>query len=350
MLKFKNISRSISLWALSIFTISADNSPFVIVTSPDYHVEAAFRALFFKPLASNMHYAAEAITLPAPSPHWNIYDLSPQYHFGFDLDFAAHVHCADATVRLNWQHFHSCTTARTATAQTNMIGPFFAIGPDATFYNSAQGNVNFHFDEVNFTYGPNIAWGDYGTSTIFAGISFIHLKQLLNAFYSNPDGSITRDILTPHSFNGAGPQVGFSFLYDMTRHIQVAGKSVVALLAGKTNNHTTFTSVSPEIAFTSVTSPNQQSTSVCTRTIFVPSFEERLGFSYTHECEQYFFTIEFGYQAQIYLDALQSIDMGSEVITPPVTSNSVGVFARTFQRNISNFALIGPYISFNFGF
>jgi hypothetical protein len=40
-----------------------------------------------------------------------------------------------------------------------------------------------------------------------------------------------------------------------------------------------------------------------------------------------------------------SVDISSQVITPPVIPNTVGVFARTFKRTLSNFGLAGPYVS-----
>src|SRR5690242_20401667 len=47
----------------------------VYLFSPVSTVELGFTALILKPTASNLHYAAEADPLPAPSPHWTIHDI-----------------------------------------------------------------------------------------------------------------------------------------------------------------------------------------------------------------------------------------------------------------------------------
>jgi len=86
------------------------------------------------------------------------------------------------------------------------------------------------------------------------------------------------------------------------------------------------------------------------RTIVVPALEGKIGLNYTYDFCDWLLTLEIGYEAHLYFNALQSVDMGSEVIDLGPNPASVGVFARTFQRNISNFALAGPYLNVMIGF
>jgi hypothetical protein len=86
----------------------------------------------------------------------------------------------------------------------------------------------------------------------------------------------------------------------------------------------------------------------------VPGFEGNLGLAYDVNFKKsYMFKIEAGYQAQIYINAIPSIDMGSEVALNAIGAigtAATGVYARRFERVTSDFGLAGPYIKINFGF
>jgi hypothetical protein len=86
----------------------------------------------------------------------------------------------------------------------------------------------------------------------------------------------------------------------------------------------------------------------------VPGFEGKLGLAYDFEfCRHYMVTLEAGYQAQIYLNSIRSIDICSEVDLGAVAAEingTTGVYARTFSRTISDFALAGPYLTLALGF
>jgi hypothetical protein len=139
--------------------------------------------------------------------------------------------------------------------------------------------------------------------------------------------------------------------YRSSNEFSLAGHGSVSLLTGTGKNHTDYASIAPELSDLGVTPPNKQSTSVCSSTQVVPAFAEKLALFYEYsECGEAALKLEVGYQAHIYINALQSIDMGSGVILPPVAPNTVGVFARTFKRNPSDFALSGPYVALDVKF
>jgi len=332
-----------------IWFTEPNNYDAVLTSSPDYNFQAQFTALYVKPGATNTHYAAEALTLPVESPNWKIHDINKKYHFGFDLFFKAPIHKVNSALFINWEHFKSCDTAGAVTDSDNMLGPFFEIGPDASPYFKAAGIVKFNFNEINLDYGQNIDIGDHLTTNIFAGISFVKICETLDYTYSGIETSqaVSRNILTPTRFKGVGPQAGISFLYDIVHGLGIAGKLSGSLLSGKSYNHTTYTSNSPF----ATTDPNIQTTTTNCLSLMVPSLFQRIGLTYGYNFrDHYEIRAEIGYQAQVYFNALQTVDMGSEVVSPPVSSSSIGVYARTFQRNISNFTLSGAYFTFAVGF
>ncbi len=322
----------------------------VFTYDPPHCFVAEFSALILKPGSSNIHYAAEAIPLPLPSPNWNIFDLHPGYHFGFDIGFAFVSHQACTCFMVNWEQFKSCSSAAITVGSDNMVGPFFEIGPDAKPYRNAFGAVKFKFNEINIDLGQYVEFGDCLKTTIFAGIGITSIKQRLSSLYSNSDGTIVRRITVPSSFFGAGPQLGIDFSYHLINGFYFTGKGLCSLLSGTLKNHTQYLALAPELEDVGVTPPNKQRTCVQKRTQVVPAFQEKIGVAYNCCGECFTVQIEAGYQSQIYISALQSIDLGSEVVTPPVLPDTICVFARTFQRTISNFALAGPYVSLDVRF
>lgn len=323
----------------------------VFLSSPAYSFDTQFTALILQPTGSNLSYAAEAIPLPLPSPDWKIQNVKPEYHFGFDLLFEGIFHTLYSTATLDWQHFHSSDSNSKTTSTSNMIGPFFEIGPDASPYKKALGRAVFHFDAVNLNYGVFVNFGKRLRTNLFGGIGFARIHQTLHQIFSDLTGTIVRRIETPSTFMGFGPELGLSFGYCVMSNFRLTGETSISLLVGNLKDHTRFQTSSAALAPLGITPPNRQSTKEQKRTQFVPGFEGRLGFSYSMVFRKhYYFKLEAGYQAQIYLNAIQSTDMGSEVNTPPISPNTVGVYARTFHRTQSNFALAGPYANLSLGF
>lgn len=325
----------------------------VVTASPCYTLNTFISALFLKPSSSNLHYAVEAIPLPAPSPNWNVFDICQKYHAAFDVGVGVILHQTDTALTLNWERYRSSNSAAVNVSSDNMIGPFFEIGPDALPYKEAAGRVSFSFDEVNLDYGKLVHFGEDLHARLFGGISFVSIKQNRCSIFSNEDHTIVRNIGVPSSFKGAGPQFGVEGSYCIIDELHLTGKALVSLLAGRIKNNTTYTSFSPALTTPeiNVVPPNVQHTCVQNGFQIVPAFEEKIGLSYAKTiCSDRMVQIGAGYQVQVYLNALQSVDLSSEVVTPPVTPDTVGVFARTFHGTISNFALAGPYISLDVAF
>lgn len=323
----------------------------VFLASPDYIFGVNFTALIVQPVATNMHYAAEALPLPVPTPNWIIYDIQTDYQFGFNIGLEGVFHKTNTSLMLDWKRFYSSDSSSVSVASQDMLGPFFTIGPDASPYTSATGHVNFHFNEVHLDYGMFVNFGDRTKTNVFTGVSYAYIKQILTSTYSNASESISRSITVPSTFSGAGPQVGMTFSYQIVEGLHLAGDSVASLLVGAISNKTTYESESPLLVGLGISPPNTQTTSTSSKTQLIPAWSGSLGVNYLQNVRQSFWVcLEAGYSAEVYINAIQSVDMGSEVPIDSIADSTVGVYARTFQRNLSNFALAGPYIKLALNF
>lgn len=319
-----------------------------------------FRGIALKPSGNNLYYAAEAfpfnpaIATPIVSPRWAIYDLHPKYSFAFDLGLQYTCPERETTFGINWEHLRSRTRGCRTTTGKNMIGPLFSIGPDESPYMIARGCLKFNFDEVNIRFGQQIYSGpcDRLVADLFAGISYLHISQCFDSTYSDTTGTVSRTIAVPSAFKGAGPQVGVDFDYDICRRISFAGQVAAGIYVGHVKECTRFISRSPILDTLGDPNPNIQSTSTQKRLQIVPGIEERLGLAYTFRswCSYFMMRVEAGYEAKVFFNALQSTDFSSGVIDVPIRASTAGVFARTFRRALSNFAVAGPYAAINFEF
>jgi hypothetical protein len=323
----------------------------VFLSHPPYSFVTSFQALALKPSASNLHYAVQADPLPILTPNWRTHDVHPDYHFAFDVGLRGELHHTNSSITLDWEHLDSLDSNHKYLPAEEMVGPFFEIGPDASDYAKAKGHAFFRFNEVNLDYRVLVNFGDRLKTELFAGVSFVKIRQITHAYFSDLSGNNVRAIKVPSLFWGVGPQVGFDFCYRIVDGFQWVGKAMASLYTGRMKNHTDYKSGTPALIPLGITPPNQQRTEVSERSQVVPGFEGRLGLAYAYSfCRHYRFKLEVGYQAQIYLNAIQSADIGSQVILPPGIQNTVGVYARTFQRTLSNFGLTGPYATIDFAF
>jgi hypothetical protein len=324
----------------------------VYLSSPSWCFEAFGSALLMQPYGSNLHYAAEAQPLPVQSPNWKIHEIRPDYHWGFDVGIAGLFHCTNSKLSLDWERLHSTDTAsRTVSPDSNMIGPMFEIGPDAAPYKKARGKVNFQFDQVNLDYGTFINFGDRLQTNFFGGLSFARIYEKISAKFWNQGSFIIREVKVPSTFWGIGPQIGMDINYKIVKGFHLTGGIVAELLVGPQKNHTDYFSQSPELTDLGFPNPNNQSTKDKKKTQVVPGVEGNIGLAYTVEFWKHcMFNIEAGYDVQVFFNAIQSIDMGSEVDNVDIVTASGGVYARTFLQTLSNFSLAGPYLKLALGF
>ena len=311
--------------------------------------EVYFKGLYLQPNSSNLYYGAEALPLPVPTPNWKSLEIRPDYHFGFDLGVRTQAVCSNTQVQLNWERLHSSDSASTQVSIENMVGPYFNIGPDAQPYKIANGYTSHEFDAFNLNIRSLFLCCNGMKAYGFSGISFTRIKQSVHSYFSNFEGTITRDIQAFSQFAGAGPELGIDLTYSLCGNFSLISNASGALLVGTLKNHTTYESTTPLLEGLGITPPNTQETSVPNRTQVVPALRSQLGLSYAACFCNQLITLNIGYQVEAYLNAIQSVDMISEVSTPP-EDQEVGVYALGFARTTSNFVLSGPFVSLNVAF
>ncbi len=313
--------------------------------------------LFLQPNGSSIYYAVEAIGLdpdiavPAVSPNWQVYEIFPDYSPAFNLGARAHFSDMDTAITLNWQRLFSNDRANKTVGSVNgeMIGANSDIGPNSHYYLKAKAKAKFHFDTVNLNFSQRFcAFGRFYPN-FFAGGSFARIKQIQHNHYENDSLSVARSIDNYSTFIGAGPDLGFDFDYRIIAGFFLNASTSMAMIIGESQNGTHYKSWSPNLVVLDCPNPNLQKTTVPNRTQLVPALEERLGFSYSGMFSCCKITFGFGYQAQIYLNAIQSFDMTNQVL-PEITGIGTptvddGLYAVGYVRTLSNFILTGPYIN-----
>jgi len=320
--------------------------------------------LYLQPNGSSIYYAVEAfpfdtaIAIPEVSPNWQVFEIDPSYQSGFEVGSKFLFPRNDLSLEVNWERLHthdseSMQVASQPYGTGNMVGPFFDIGPNSSAYKAAKGKAVFHFDAVNLIFGKSVCFVNDLSLRLYTGAGFTRIKQSISSTFSNPEADTSRGVSAHSTFLGAGPEFGLDFGYKLCGSFYFTGASSIALYMGQLKNHTTYTSFSPALAAASIPQPNVQQTTVPNRTQLIPGFEEMLGFSYVLSYCQCQFTFGAGYQFQIYLDAVQSVDMTSPQVLPSLTpgaSVDMGVYAVGFERTLSNFILTGPYVSLDVDF
>lgn len=322
--------------------------------------------LYLQPTGTDMFYGASAIGISPTSsgdgfslaslasPDWTILEIQPDYHPGFEIGVNLVSNHDNLSVTASWERLHTTdsNSFTTSAAVGHMVGPFFDIGPNSAAYKIAKGKASSYFDAVNLTFGRNLCFFNDFHTQFYGAAAFARIEQKLSSSYSNFSGSISRIIDTNSTFTGAGPQVGLDYDYRIYRGFFFSGKSVLSLFVGQMKNTTTYQSVAPELAILGLSSPNNQATSIPNRTQLIPAFEQKLGFSWISTWESAKATLALGYRCQIYLDAVQVINMASQAIPSDLAALSpdVAVYAVAFEQTNSNFILSGPYASLDFEF
>lgn len=319
-------------------------------------------AVFLQPNGSSLYYAAEAITLDpsipgaaaAFSPDWNIYEIKPNYAPGFIVGGVIFFDNSSTALDVNWERLHtSDSESYNVPLSTDMIGPLSDIGPNSFRYSHAKAKATFNFDGVDLLLGQQLCVCKRLYPNIFAGASFAYIHQKMSATYSDGSDDISRTIDSYSKFIGAGPKFGVTFDYCLSRSFYFTGLSSVGLAFGQLKNGTTYQSKSPVLAANGVPEPNVQETSVPNRTQLIPSFDERLGLAFASSFQCCELKLCIGYQTQIFIDAVQSIDMTAPQVLPALVPSGkvdAGVYAVGFERTLSNFILTGPYVSLNIDF
>lgn len=321
-------------------------------TGVSYYTYGEF--FYMQPSSTNFYYGASAIGitagLPAPadiaSPDWKVLKVSPDFHPGFEVGIGFTLNDANIGIGANWQRLHceDSDSFQASNAAGHMVGPFFDIGPNSASYKIAKGKAISHFDEVDVTFSKQLCFFNNFHVRFYAAASFLRIRQSLQSTYSNVAGTVIRKVKINSTYTAGGPQIGLDYDYRIYKGFFFSGCSILSLFAGQMKNATTYQSFTPELTLIGLAQPNKQATKIPNQTELVPAFEQKLGFSYLAIWKQLKATFEIGYRFQVYIDAVQNINMASQAVPVDlVETPDVGVFAVAFEQSNSNFMLMGPY-------
>jgi hypothetical protein len=316
-------------------------SPVDIRTSnPPPHFEVSGSLLYLQPGSGDLEYATLVSPLPLPTPNWSNQSLRPNFRpaFSFGLRY---IPTASNDIQLNWTHLNTSANASVVGAPGQMVGPPFEIGPTASVYQIAHGNVSFGYDSVNLDAGYTFCADCSFQLRVFGGAEFARINQNLTGAFQSLDGLTSASNTTDSLFTGAGPRLGTRGQYAMG-NFQFFGEAAGAGLIGTTQSRINFSAVST--AAPGLAQPNNQSLTSPNETQVVPSFDAKFGTAYVFPPSSYGqFKIEVGYQAAVYMNAVNHYAL-TQVTVPPAPA-SVGVFLATVQHLQSNFTTQGPYLT-----
>lgn len=328
----------------AVATVEMPNSPGVPELRPGFEVSIA--ALALKPSANNLNYVIYNNELPAQSPTWTEREIRPGFGAAFELG-GRYVMTEGRDVKLTWTHLNKGANSTTKTPNANFfLGPDFEIGPDALTTRTAKGTARFMYDVINFDLGQLFNFNRHAQIRYFAGLSNADLRENVHATFSG--NVVTGPFVGPFStrqkvrsdFYGLGPRLGVNFNYHMDCGFGFIGEAAVSAIVGNLHTRTNYTSSAVELSTLFNQTINNQFIKDHKITQVIPAIDTKLGAEYRYVLKKdALITIEGGYQAAVYVNAVNQYLPGS-VVVPYSTG---GIFVATMSHTQSNYGVAGPY-------
>jgi hypothetical protein len=333
-----------------------------LVTIP--HFSSAFEInaslLWQQPTSSSNSYAILTHPLPLPTPNWEIHSAKPQYHFGFDVGTSYSFDNTGNDVQLQWTRLKT-KDSTSVTLDDNgvgqFVGPFYEIGPVAgglggfaPIVASAARN-HFDYDVVNLDAGQYINLGHRLQTRLFGGLSFLRIKQNLEAeFFAPSDVNFSFVSNNISEFTGFGPRFGLSGTYDLCYGFGIVGQAAFSASVGKIRSTDHFTETSTAL-LAGIGSPpiplNVQAITTQHETRIVPGGDAKLGINYAYAfTTTSWLTAELGYKVAAYENAIRTVYPSS--IVAPLQTGTIPV--ATMGESQSDFGVNGPYFNLAYSF
>lgn len=310
-------------------------------------MQISFAALGLKAGASNLNYTIYNVGLPLQSPSWNERELKPNYDWAFELG-VRDTFCHGEDVSLVWTHLNNDTSASVTAAEGVFLGPDFQIGPNAIPIQAASGKVKFRYDVVNLEAGQSVNAGRYISMRFFGGLTAGSLREEVNAIYSGTtltgahQGPFSTNQTVDSKFSGIGPRVGFAAGYTTDSGFGFVGQAAVSALIGSLNAKTSYVSASQELLDLYNQTSNYQTIKDQSVVQVIPALEGKLGLDYQHWYQNTFITVEAGYQAAVYVNAISQYLPST--LVPGQGIQTGGIFVATMSHTLSNYSVHGPYL------
>lgn len=285
-------------------------SPIITRSCEAYVWDIAIDALYLKPVYSAPKAFQTAIT-------GNIKVVQPRWGWGYDIKTGFELP-TNQHVALNWLHYDiSSHLGLLGGAYLQLLpAPLVPVVlPSA--YNQVLSN---QFDQVNLTFGQPIMLSAKNAAEFYAGMQYALIRLDGRRFYAIPPIFIaaTSGVLGTDNtdFSGAGPIIGLDYSYNVATGLRLTANASSALLYG-TTRYDASTAYGNGLVVSSLYNSQRQ---------IVPSFEGKLGASYSHSLANGLVNIQGGYQVVNYFSALPSIQHNSVHLTN------------------GDFSLYGPYV------
>jgi hypothetical protein len=299
--------------------------------------EFSVAALWLQPSGGDLLYSVLTSPFPIESPSWENQYVSPGHTFSFDLGMRYVFSDTGRDVQLQWTHMDSndsdATNANVDDGQ--FVAPPYETGPDGGGIENSSSSVNFNYDVINLDVGQYLQFGQRVQMRFFNGVSYAKIKQAWNSFYTDNPGDFTVSQDVDSDYQSFGPRAGVLATYDIGHHIHLVSQVASSLLIGELKSSTTYLSSSD----TENIENNYQTIDTDDQMEVVPAFDGKLGLSYTYPVDESVLTIEAGYQAAVYLNAIYEAYPTS--VVEPIQNGTIAV--DTMGTSQSNFSVNGPY-------
>lgn len=313
--------------------------------------EFSLTALALQPGAANLNYVIYNKELPTQSPSWTEKEIAPGFGAAFGLG-ARYIFPEGRDINLNWTHLNTNSSQSIAAPSAQFfLGPDYQIGPNGIPIRNAYGKSHFKYDVVNLEAGQFVDLGCHVEMRFFAGLSNAYLREKVDATYTGNvlvgpfQGPFSTLQEVRADFTGIGPRFGLQGDYFLNSGFGLRANAAVSALIGYSYAKTSYTSSAQELQALFQQSSNYQTIIDKRINHVVPGIDGKLGVFYKHainNCTS--FSLEGGYQAAVYVNAIQQYLPGT-LVSEDTPLQSGGIFVGTMSHTQSNYSVQGPYLT-----
>lgn len=308
-------------------------APFqVVVPNLKSGIEVTLEGLYVQPTNSDLDYLTSVTTIATGVTSSSVSTVDPSYDFGFRVGLGYIFPDSGNDVQADWTHFDQATNESQSFAGANFdVFSKPGIEYDSTLSTNnlaVNSSADFDYDAVNLTVGQYLSLGTRLQTRLFAGARYAELQNNITDTYTGvvATTNVAEVDYYNSKFTGVGPTFGVDASYHIANCFGLVGHLAASLLVGRVEASSTINST-PTTTL-NVSADNQ--------TRVVPGFDAKLGLDYSipFQNDASRFTIEAGYQATQYVDAIDRLN--ADVDTNVVTRTTSGV------------GFNGPYLSLNY--
>ena len=297
-----------------------------------------------------------SIANPGFDPNWQERSVNTDFNAGFYLNFRHVFPNSGNDINLYWAHLRTGDSSavpedRGTPPDFQMAGPNWNIGPNANFTKSFRGKVNFSYDVLNAEVGKSIELNPNLSTRLFTGVSGLWLNQINQANFYGQDielGPFSFIQQTTSKYSAAGVRLGIDGEYKGKYNINPVGLLAGNIFIGSQQPSTKGTFTGGLTTYANNLPTHNQYISHRSYIQVVPAIDAKLGLKYSKVfTNDRKFTIEGGYMAAVYINAIQNYVISTTV--PLSHSFNTGSFyLQSLIKTIDSFAIDGPYVSFSY--